>query len=161
MKRPPRPLPVDPAVPLDFTEFMDSVEDHAKAFVRRERAYLLARVMDKAAAGISKLIPLLAFLVLLVIGVLLALIAVANYWGEQVGNVTQGYAYTAACVIGVALLVQVIRGVVSRSLHASLAKSFLEDAIGPSDADAKFQLAELRAERDEEKHHLKAQPIQL
>lgn len=134
-------------VPLDFTDFLDSLEEHAASYVERERAHLTAQAAHRAGKAVGALVPLFIVLRVLLLALLLMVFAGAMAWGRYLGDHVLGFFYTGLAVLGAGTLLFVLRPFISKPIRLAIAGSALDVSI-TNDDQLDHQLAELRTTRD-------------
>ncbi len=143
-------------VPLDFTDFFHSLITHLKAFGDRERAYLTAKGIERSATMTGATVTAVACAVLGTLAFMLGLFAVAKAWGQYLDNEALGYAHTAACLVGAAVLLHFLSGPIRKMIRAGVAKSMLEGTDDYAGAPVEDHVRQLRNERDQEEAHVTA-----
>jgi hypothetical protein len=147
-------------VPLDFTDFFHSLFTHLKAFGDRERAFLTAKGIQRSATMTGGAITMIVCAVLVTLAFMLGLFAGAKAWGQYLDNEALGYAYTAACLVGAAVLLHFMSGPLRRAIRASVAKGMLAGTDDYDGSTVEDHVLQLRIARDEEEAqvaaHLKA-----
>ena len=147
-------------VPLDFSDFFHSFGTHLKTYGQREREYLTAKGIERTATMLGGAIPMVACALFATLAVMLGLFAAAKAWGQYLGNEALGYACTAACLVGAAVLLQLLSKPIGQTLRGAIAKAMFAGTDDYTGLATDEHVRRLKAARDEEEEqlteHLKA-----
>ena len=114
-------------VPQDFSEFLSSAGDSAKAYAAAEKAYLGALVNDKLARLGSWVIVILLAAPPVLFSMLLGLIAGAKAWGQYLGNEALGYLCMSGAVFAHVLVFLLIGSSLKRWVQLQLFNTLHND----------------------------------